>query len=514
MALVPSRMMTSAAPAALAPMPPGFHRDMLALTAVFVSMMAALDLTIVSVALPYMAGSLDAGGGEITWAMTMFTIGQAIVIGITGFLSRLLGRRCLVLVAVVGFVTASALCGLAQDLDQLVLFRFVQGLFSGPLIPISQAILVGAYPKEQRTHILALWVIGVMGGPAVGPALGGYLAQDLGWRWVFWVNLPIGIVAVLLILGFVRAVPPRRASTDLRGLVLLILWIVCLQILLDKGNELDWLGSREVLFLGIAAITFALAFFLRGALIGPANIIDLHLLRDRNFAACALLIAMLGSLLLALLILTPLLIIEDLRWEIMTAGIVIGGFGILGLAGGILSPHLAARLGVRSALIVGCLLLALGWYLFSRIDLDAGPIDLFLSGALIELGLMICYPILAAQAFADLRPDQHDEGAGLFNFTKTLGFSFGVTFVEVLIYRGDQANWNAYAGQVSLTNPGLSGFLEGLGIDPASQTAGAVLGAELAGQTRMLTIVQSAEVLMVLALVSIPLVFLLDSGRR
>jgi len=471
--------------------------------------MVALDLTIVSVALPYMAGSLDAGGGEISWAMTMFTIGQAIIIGITGFLSRLLGRKRLALLAVGGFVISSTLCGLAQGLDQLVLFRFVQGLFSGPLIPISQSILVGAYPKEQRTHVLSLWVIGVMGGPAVGPALGGYLAQTLGWRSVFWVNLPIGVLALVLILGFVRPVPARRETTDYRGLLLLILWIVSLQILLDKGNELDWLDSREIVFLGITAVTFALAFFLRGALIGPRNIIDLYLLRDRNFTACALLVAILGSLLLALLILTPLLVIDDYRWEIVTAGMVIGGFGVLGLAGGVLAPHLASRIGVRPALTIGCLFLALGWHIYSRIDLDSGPVQIFLAGALAEFGLMICYPVLAAQAFANLRPDQHDEGAGLFNFMKTLGFSFGVTFVEVLLYRGNQSNWNAYAGFISVANPGLDGYLAGTGLEPTSESAGALLAAQLLRQTSMLSIVQCAEVMSVLALLSIPLVLML-----
>ena len=503
--------MTNPAPAVVEPLQPGFRRNMLTLTAIFISTMAALDLTIVSVALPYMAGSLDAGGGEIAWAVTMFTIGQAIIIGVTGFLSRLLGRKRLALLSVVGFVTSSALCGLAQDLDQLVLFRFVQGLFSGPLIPICQSMLVDAYPKEQRTRVLSLWVMGVMGGPALGPALGGFLSQTLDWRWVFWVNLPIGILAVVLILGFVRPVPAQRDTTDFRGLLLLILWIVSLQILLDKGNELDWFSSREIVYLGITAVTFALAFFVRGALIGPRNIINLHLLRDRNFTACTLLIAVLGSLLLALLILTPLLMVDYYRWEIVTAGMVIGAFGILGLAGGILSPHLAAQVGVRRALMIGCLFLALGWYLFSRISLYSGPYQIFVSGALIEFGLMLCYPVLAAQAFANLRPEQRDEGAGLFNFMKTLGFSFGVTFVEIQVYRGNQTNWNEYAGFISQTNSALEGFLAGTGMEPASKAAGALLKSELASQTSMLSIVQSAELMTLLALLSIPLVLMLKA---
>lgn len=493
-------------------MEPGYRRNMLTVTAIFISVMAVLDLTIVSVALPYMAGSLDAGQGEITWAMTMFTVGQAIVIGITGFLSRLLGRKRLALVSVVGFVASSALCGLAQSLDQLVLFRFVQGLFSGPLIPICQSMLVDAYPKEQRTRVLSLWVMGVMGGPAVGPALGGYLAQTLDWRWVFWVNLPIGILAVLLILSFVRPVHAHRESTDFRGLLLLILWIVSLQILLDQGNELDWLSSREIVFLGIAAVTFALAFFLRGALIGPRNIINLHLLRDWNFTLCSVLIAILGGLLLALMMLTPILLVDYYRWEIVTAGYVIGGFGIMGLAGGILSPHLASWVGARLALTIGCLFLAVGWYLFSRINLYSGPADIFVSGALIKFGLMLSYPVLAAEAFVNLRPEQRDEGAGLFNFMKTLGFSFGVTFVEILIYRGNQSNWNEYAGFISLTNPGLDGFLAGPVIDPASGPAGALLGAELVRQTSILSVIQSAEILALLALLSIPLVLTLKVG--
>ena len=207
--------MAGPALSAVKPLPPGFQRTMVIVTTLFISIMASIDLTIVTVALPYMAGSLGATADEITWVVTMFAVGQAVVIGITGHLSRLMGRFTLILVSVIGFVATSIACALAQDLDTIVLFRFVQGLFSGPLIPLSQSMLIDAVEEEERARIMSFWIIGVMGGPAIGPLLGGFLAEDLTWRWNFWVNFPVGIVAVFLILTFVRRTPAVPVRTCL-----------------------------------------------------------------------------------------------------------------------------------------------------------------------------------------------------------------------------------------------------------------------------------------------------------
>ncbi|MGB5833026.1 MAG: DHA2 family efflux MFS transporter permease subunit, partial [Thiohalocapsa sp.] len=312
------------------PLPPGLQRNMLLITALTVSVMATVDMTIVAVALPYMAGNLGASPDEITWVVTMFTCGQALIIGVTGHLSRLLGRRRLAIIVVVGFVLSSLACGLSQSLTQIVIFRFIQGIFSGPLIPLPQSILVDAYPPEDRSKALSIWAMGVLGGPALGPIIGGFLAQDLDWRWNFLINLPIGAIALMLILTFVRPVAAQRVRTDLVGLVLLAIWVISLQIMLDQGDVLDWFGAVEIWVLTLVAVTFALAFVLRGLVIGDANIMRLRLFADLNFVVCSLLVALLGSIFLGSLIITPQLLIDYYGWEVVTAGLIMGGGGLFG----------------------------------------------------------------------------------------------------------------------------------------------------------------------------------------
>ncbi len=482
---------------------------MLLITSLMVSVMATVDMTIISVALPYMAGNLGASPDEITWVVTMFTCGQALIIGVTGHLSRLFGRRRLAIIVIIGFVLSSMACGLAQSLTQMVMFRFIQGVFSGPLIPLSQSILVDAYPPEERNKALSIWAMGVLGGPALGPIIGGYLAQDFDWRWNFWVNLPVGAVALMLILAFVRPVAPQRVRTDLVGLVLLAIWVISLQVMLDQGNTLDWFNAPEIWVLTVLAITFALAFVLRGLVVGDANIMRLRLFADVNFSVCALLVALLGSIFLGSLIVTPQLLIDYYQWEVVTAGLVMGAAGLFGILGSLVSGRLVGLLGIRLMIVLGSACMALGWLRYSGLNPYAGPVEAFIPGALVMFGLMLAFPLLAAQAFQNLRPDERDEGAGLFNFVKTLGFSFGVTFVGTMIYRGSQANWARYVGDLSWSNPAFTQFIDAPPLSGDIALAAAVMADELARQSGILAITQLAQVLMVLALLAMPLGLLL-----
>ena len=490
---------------------PGFRRNMLLVTVLFVAIMAALDLTIVSVALPYMAGSLSATPDEITWVVTLFGIGQALIIGITGHLSRLLGRKRLAIVAIAGFVLSSAACGLSRDLDTIVIFRFIQGLFSGPLIPISQAMLIDAYAPEQRTRVLALWAMGVTMGPAAGPALGGLITQELDWRWCFWVNFPIGITALVLVLVFVRSVRPVSVRTDWLGLALLAMFLVCLQIGLDQGDRLDWFSSPEIVFLLLASFIGCLVFTVRGIHLGDRNIINLHLLADKNFAACSLMMGFAGINFLSFMVLAPQLYVDVLGWEILTAGFAVGLSGAALIVASQLAHPLMLLIGKRGAVIAGILVSASGWYLFSRINANVSPVQVILPGALICAGIMLIFPVVAAQAFIDIPARFRDEAAGLFNLVKTIGFSLGATFVSTLVYRGIQENWSRLVGSLDPTKPGYSSFLQQAGQSDHGAQTGALLFEVLQGQSSLLTYTQTMEVLTLLGLLGIPLTLLMRS---
>ena len=493
---------------------PGFRRNMLLVSMLFVAIMAALDLTIVATALPYMAGGLSATPDEITWVVTLFSIGQALVIGITGHLSRLLGRKRLAVIAVVGFVLSSVACGLSQDLDMIVMFRFIQGLFSGPLIPISQSVLINAYPAEQRTRVLALWAMGVTAGPAAGPALGGLLTQSLDWRWNFWVNLPIGIVALLLVLEFMRPVKALNVRTDWLGLGLLATCLICLQVALDQGDRLDWFASHEIIMLLIIAFVGFVVFSVRGVLIGERNIVNLHLLGDSNFAACSLLMGITGINFLGFLVLAPEMYVDWLGWEIVTAGYAIGVSAAALIVASQLANPLKRLVGTRMAVLMGSAITSLGWYLFSGMNLDASPLQVMLPGALICSGLMIIFPVIAAQAFANIPARVRDEAAGLFNLVKTIGFAFGVTFVTTLVYRGMQENWSRIAGFLNPSRPGYSYYVQATGYDDGSAELGALAFRLVEAQSAILTYSHTMEVLASLGLCAIPLVLFMRTQTK
>jgi DHA2 family multidrug resistance protein len=478
-------------------LPPGFERNMIIVTTLFVALIASIDLTIVTVALPYMAGNLNATSDEITWVVTMFAVGQAIVIGITGHLSRMLGRKVLVLTSVIGFVLSSIACGLAQNLDMIVFFRFIQGLFAGPLIPLSQAMLIDAVEEEERTKILSFWVVGVMGGPAIGPLLGGYLAQHLDWRWNFWVNIPVGAIALVLIVTFVRKTPHLNVKTDWVGLAFLAVFLASLQIALNQGDNLDWFGSKTIVLLFLVSGISALVVVFRGLYLGSRHIIDVRLFGDINFSICCVLIGVFGSGFLALMILGPQLFVDALGWEPSTAGIVIGIYGVGGITGSFVASRIQSVLSMRPVFFVGCMLFSIGWYLFSRLNADISMWQAVMPGVCIEFGMLLVFPLLAARAFANLAPEMRDEGAGLFNLVKTLGFSFGTTAVGTLFYNGQLSNWSHYVGDISNTNPALGQYLNALGSGETYDAKMAYVTDVLELQMQILTISQIAELIAV-----------------
>ncbi|NQX89867.1 MAG: DHA2 family efflux MFS transporter permease subunit [Halioglobus sp.] len=495
--------------AAPPPLAPGRTRNLVLCTSLLIAVMASLDITIVAVALPYMAGNLSTGPDEITWVVTMFAVGQAITIGITGHLARVLGRRRLAIIVVVGFVGSSICCAAAGSLTEIVMFRFIQGLFSGPLIPLSQSMLIDAYPEKDRNKALSYWSMGVLGGPALGPVIGGYLTQELSWRWSFWINLPIGVLALIMIISVVRPTPRQSVHSDFMGLVLLGIAIVAYQIVLDRGNELDWFQSRQIVILSIIALCIGAAFVLRGISLGQRNIVNLTLFKDTNFTACSVLMGIEGSIFLGLLIINPEFMIDYLGWEVETTGLVMGVAGIFGILGANITGTMVRYVGIRTMLITGCSIMAIGWFQYSRLALGASMFQVVVPSSLIMLGIMFVTPMLASQAFQNLPPDQRDEGAGLFNFVKTMGFALGVMTVDTIMYRGTQANWNRYGGEIREISP----ILHQIPANLSDAQFDALLGAQLQLQSGILTVTQLAETLALLSVASIPLAFLVKARK-
>lgn len=482
--------MSGAAPVGdeLAPLPAGLRRSLVTFSTLVISIMATIDATIVAVCMPQMQGSLDATPVTIVWVMTMFSIGQAIGIAVTGKLALRFGRLRVMSWAIVGFVVLSCACAAAATLDAMVVGRFLQGLFAAPLIPLSQATIVDAYPARDRAKGLSVWAMGVVLGPAIGPAVGGLLTEHVHWRMCFLVNVPIGVVALVLAILFVRRTERVRVPIDWTGFLLASAIVVPLQVALDQGDTLDWFGSRTiVLLLGLAALAAA-AFVARG-LVVPNNILPLRLFLDRNFALATASIALLGVLLFAQTTLYPVMLEELLGWQVDTAGLLMGTFGIGGFTGALLAPKLVARVGARMTIVLGASTIALGQWLGTSLDMNMGPMQAVVPGALAVFGIMVAYVPVTAAAFSAVKPDLRDDAAAEFNFVKTVGMSIGVSIVSMLLYRRPQFHWNSLAGNVRENSLGLEPYLRGLEAERFDPLVAAVVGKTLGNQATMLAVI-------------------------
>src|SRR4030081_227659 len=340
----------------------GAHRGGVTVCVILATIMQALDTTIANIALPYIQGSLSPSQDQINWVLTAYIVAAAIMIPTTGFLAGRFGRKRLLLVSVAGFTVASMLCGMAQSLVQIVLFRVLQGVFGAALVPLSQSVLLDIYPKERQGSAMALWGIAVMIGPILGPVLGGWLTENYTWRWVFYINVPIGTLTLLGITTFLPETDRNvGAKLDWFGFGTLSLAIGALQVLLDRGEQLDWFGSGEI---WIEAIVAASAFylFIVHAFTSEEPFVRPALFHDRNFAAGTLFIFIVGiSYLAPLPLFTPYL--QNLmNYPIVTAGLVMGPRGIGTMAAMMIVGRLVGRVDTRLLLAVGLGLTALSLY--------------------------------------------------------------------------------------------------------------------------------------------------------
>src|SRR6202163_3168707 len=359
------------------------NRAMITATVMLATLMQALDTTIANVALPYMQGSLSATSDEINWVLTSYIVAAAIITPATGWLEARFGRKPLFLTAVIGFIVSSMLCGAAVSLGQIVVFRLLQGIFGAPLVPLSQSVLLDAYPREQQGQAMAVFGLGVMLGPILGPTLGGWLTDSYSWRWVFYVKVPFGILCVLGVLLFLgrRADRPMAGRLDWLGFATLSLGIGALQLFLDRGERLDWFASREIQ-LEAALCVLGFYLFTVHTLSAREPFIDPALFRHRNFVIGIILIFVVGMVLLATLaLLTPYL--ETLmNYPVLTAGLVLAPRGLGTLEGMVAGGQLIRYVDARLLIATGLGTTGLSLYLMTGFTPDVSQ------GTLIRTGLM------------------------------------------------------------------------------------------------------------------------------
>ena len=458
----------------------------LVIAVVLTAVLEVLDITIVNVAMPHMLGAFGATPDQITWVLTSYIVAAAVVMPLTGFLSNWLGRRRLLLLSITGFTASSIACGMAWNLESIVFFRLAQGVFGAPLVPLSQAILLDAFPREKHGQALAIFGLGIMVAPVIGPALGGYLTETYSWRMVFYINIPIGMIALLLSVGYLPQRAIRDIKTDWLGLGLLVVAVGALQFVLDQGQMRDWFNSKVIVVGTIITVFTTAAFFLRGWN-KPDNIIDLSLLKDRNFVAGTLAITLYGISLFGIMALMPLFTQRLLGYPADVAGTIFIPRGLisaitLAITGGLLIRIFDPRWLVASGLV----LTAAGTLLMSHFTLYVDYWGIATPNMVAGVGTGLFFVPLTAVAFASVASAKYDEASGIYSLMRGIGGSAGIAVVSWLFVRQTHIHFAELTAHVTPYNAELVPYLAERGLSPFSPQAGPMIGHELARQAQML----------------------------
>jgi MFS transporter, DHA2 family, multidrug resistance protein len=507
-------MSSATTPGAPPELPTGTARLMITLAVMSATLIQVLDTTIVNVALPHMAGELGATTDQISWVLTSYLVSSAIVMPLTGYFADTLGRKRYLLVSIVGFVAASALCGIAQNLAQIVSFRLLQGVFGAALVPLSQAIMSDAYPTEDRGKAMAIWGMGVMVGPVLGPTLGGWLTDIASWRWTFYINVPIGALSFFLATQYVTDTGRKARRMDWTGLILLGSGIAGLQYMLDRGTQQDWFAANDIRAAAVAAVAGIAGFVIHSLRRGHGALFDLRIFRDRNFAIACVAMAALGLGLFGGLVLQPILLEGLLGYPIVTTGLVMAPRGLATAVSMMIVGRLVGKADPRLIVGTGMVISAIGSQAMTDYSLDVSTLWIIWPALLQGIGLGLIFVPLSTIAYATLDRSRMAEAAGIYSLVRTIGAAAGISIVTTLLTRQAQVIWNELGGHVTKYNPALVEYLRSLHLTPTDPHAMAIVAAQIAQQAEMSAMLDVFKVTTWSFIGMLPLVFLLRRNKN
>jgi MFS transporter, DHA2 family, multidrug resistance protein len=480
---------------------PKHTRVAITICVILATLMQALDTTIANVALPYMQGSVSASQDEIAWVLTSYIVAAAIMTPPTGYLTSRFGLKRLFLVSIAGFTVSSVLCGMAQSLVQIVLFRILQGLFGAALVPLSQTVLMNINPKERQ-------------GPVLGPVLGGWLTQAFSWRYVFYINVPVGILAFIGMMTFLSDTARNAtAKLDWFGFGTLSLAIAAMQVLLDRGEELDWFGSGEIVAEAIIAAS-AFYLFLVHTFTAREPFVRLSLFRDPNFTAGVLFIAIVGLTYYASLALQPPYLQNLMNYPIISAGLVLGPRGVGTMGSMLIVGRLIGRVDTRFLLALGLGLTAWSFYVMTGWTPDVSQKTIVVVGIIQGVGLGFIFVPLSVVTLSTLAPERRAEGAGLYSLSRNIGSSIGISVVNSLLTRNTQVNHAEIARSVTSVNRAFEGLTVTQFWDPVSTAGRAALDAVVTQQAQIIAYMDDYKLLMIATLAAIPLLIIFRKPPR
>jgi DHA2 family multidrug resistance protein len=477
------------------------------------TVMNSLDTTIANVALPHIQGSVSASQDQITWVLTSYIVAATIMTPMTGWLAGRIGRKVLFQVSIAGFTVASILCGMAGSLVEIVGFRLLQGLFGAALIPLSQAVLLDIWPKEKHGQAMAIWGAGAILGPIMGPALGGWLTDNYSWRWVFFINIPIGILAYTGVWMFIsnnkHDIPK---PFDFFGFGALVIFIAAFQLMLDRGPTQDWLGSKEIWAEAIVAAT-AIYLFTVHSLTAKNPFFDRALIRDRSFVVATVVGFFLGTMLYSSMALLPAMLEVLMGYPVVTTGLVMMPRGLGAFAAMFIVGQLVGRIDSRLLVAFGLFLMGLSTWQMSKFSLDMTSTPLVVSAVIQGLGTGLIFVPLTSLAFASLNPIYRAEGSSVFTLVRNLGSSAGISIVAALQTNNVEVVHSGLVGHINAGDPNLAMQLAGSAMNPATTAGAAALNGEITRQAAMVAYIDDFYLLLIITVAVAPLLFLMKVPR-
>ena len=488
------------------------RRSLMTLVVMGAAIMQILDTTIVTVALPHMQGQLSASTNQINWVLTSYLVSSGIFMPLTGFLTDRFGQRTYLFWCTAGFIVTSMLCGIAASLDQIVLFRLLQGVAGAGLVPTAQAVLIDIYPEEERGNAMAIFGVGAMFGPIMGPTLGGYLTQVLSWRWTFFINVPVGVLALIGIWMTIPQTEKKERRTDWLGFGFLALAVASMQYIFDRGQELGWFGSTTIQICTFVCVFGYICLIMRNLEMGPDAIFDLSIFKDRNFSVSALILATFMFSMYGVLALQPQMLESFLGYPTATAGLALAPRGIASMVAMFLAGRLINRVGAKPLIAFGILTTVFGTVAMTRYTLDIGLWWVIWPILVQGFGLGFVFVPLATVTFATLPRSKSAEAAGVRQIARTIGSGFGIAMSGAVMAQESQVSWNELGGHLTAHSGALHERLHALGLTIHDPMAGALLGKMLGGQSSFIGLIDAFWLLGWGIAISLVLLFLLSGG--
>ncbi|MFA5731403.1 DHA2 family efflux MFS transporter permease subunit [Acidithiobacillus sp.] len=494
----------------------GLNRPLITLSIMLATIMQTLDSTIANVALPHMRGSLSASLDQIGWVLTSYIVAAAIATPLTGWLCDRFGQRQVFLASVLGFTLASVWCGISTSLGEIVVARALQGVFGAALVPLSQTVLLDINPREKQGSAMALWGMGVMVGPIIGPTLGGWLTDTMGWRWVFFINVPVGIMAFTGIWRtFPRDAALRRMHFDMAGFISLSLAVGALQLFLDRGQQQNWFASVEI-WVEVYIAGLASLYFLYHTWRTPVDrsFFDYRLILNRNYVTGLLFIFIVGLVLFASRALIPSMLQDLMGYTAAAAGWVTAPSGLGTMFAMLIVGRLVGKVDLRLLLAIGFGITAFSLWQMQGYSLVIGEGDVIWAGVWQGLGMGLVFVPLSTATFATLSPEMRANGTAIYSLVRNVGSSIGISLVETLLTRNTQISHAALSAHIDDSNPAFQNPAVASLYNPHDAMGQLLLNTEITRQATMIAYIDDFWLMLVMTLAVFPLLLIIRPPQR